>query len=192
MLLLRIVGPYTGYPESHGCPQLFGFQCFKLRHNRLIPYPCQSAVHRVARSLGAVWCASCIPPWNIPHVNKQAGVNSQYSCFLWTLSKYPRQVCPPVADLEEGDQSDLLYVCLADSFPLGVTFSEGILKLQTWNSGKWDIACIFTACTVNVLVVCCGVNDSQLHFWSGGWWEKRKPKQGTAVIQIFTEAKRAV
>jgi len=42
------------------------------------------------------------------------------------------------------------------------------LKLQTWNSGKWDIAYIFTARTVNVLDVCCGVNDTQLHFWMWG------------------------
>jgi len=58
--------------------------------------------------------------------------------------------------------------CRMDALPTaflwGAKVSEGILKLQTWNSGKWDIACIFTAGTVNVLVVCCGVNDTQLHF----------------------------
>jgi hypothetical protein len=77
-------------------------------------------------------------------------------------------------------------VALPTTFLWGVTVSEGILKLQTWNSGKWDIACIFTAIAVNVLVVCCGVNDTQLHFRTMGWWKKRKPKQGTVVNQIFT------
>jgi hypothetical protein len=53
---------------------------------------------------------------------------------------------------------------LPTAFLSVATVSEGILKLQTWNSGKWDIAYIFTARTVNVLDVCCGVNDTQLHF----------------------------
>lgn len=70
-------------------------------------------------------------------------------------------------------------------FPVGSSnFRHGILGNE--------IACIFTSYTVNVLVVCCDVNDAQLYVGSVGWLEKWKPKQGTVVNQIFTEAKRVV
>ena len=115
--------------------------------------------------------------------------NSQYSCFLWTLSAYPRQVCPPVAGPEEGDQSDLLYGCLADSFPL-VRHSFG-RNLETSDMEFWEMGHYLYLYFVYCWCVS-SVNDTQLHFWSVGWWEKRKPKQGTVVNQIFTEAKRVV
>jgi len=91
--------------------------------------------------------------WNILHVNKQAGVKSQYSCFLWTLSAYPRQVCPPVAGPEEGDQSDLMYGSLADNFPLGChSFRR---HLETSDMEFWEMGhCLYLYCDCCKCVRC--------------------------------------